>query len=339
MNDLAELKDAWGQPDPPSPTAHATARAALVDQIARAAAPRPAAMRPARRGVRLSWLIGGTSVVAAAAVAVAFAVVPGGTPPRPQDPTSSTPTRQYSEASGAQVLLAAADAAQSRPASTGLYWHVRSLLTDTEYGHGGAMEHWTTRDGDGYVLLPDKGGVYLMEPKSALSLAGQYMTADQLERLPSDPTALKAWIADSYAHPAPPPAIPGGPKPPMPAGGGNSTEAQLSGLIMNALIELLYNLPAPPAVRAAVLRALAAMPDVTNVGTKDGGQALRIAIPPPPADKFPNGKVPAGADGITLVIDTATSTLISYTNYQGTIKILTAEWTNEMPKIVPATKP
>ena len=76
------------------------------------------------------------------------------------------------------------------------------------------------------------------------------------------------------------------------------------------------------------------MPNVTSLGTMDGGQALRISFPSPQADKYPNSKVPAGAGEVRLVIDPATSLLLSTTNYQGTIKIITAEWTNEMPKVI-----
>jgi hypothetical protein len=68
----------------------------------------------------------------------------------------------------------------------------------------------------------------------------------------------------------------------------------------------------------------------------EGGQALRISIPAPAADKFPGGKVPAGADEIRMVIDHTTSMLLSESNYQDTVKILTAEWTNDMPQVVEA---
>jgi hypothetical protein len=76
------------------------------------------------------------------------------------------------------------------------------------------------------------------------------------------------------------------------------------------------------------------MPNVTDLGTMDDGQALRISFPPPAADKYPNGKLPKGADEMKLVIDPTTSMLLSTTSYQGTIKIITAEWTNEMPKVI-----
>jgi hypothetical protein len=108
----------------------------------------------------------------------------------------------------------------------------------------------------------------------------------------------------------------------------------MPGIIAMALGKLLWDVPVSPAVRAAALRALASMPNVTSLGRVDGGEALRISFPPPAADKYPGGKLPDGADHLTLVIDPATSMLVSFTNYQGTILVLGAEWTYEMPRVI-----
>ena len=110
----------------------------------------------------------------------------------------------------------------------------------------------------------------------------------------------------------------------------------MPGEIAYALSRLLWEVPAPPALRAAAFRALAAMPNVTNLGPANGGISLRISFPPAPADKWPAGKQPAGTDHLVLVVDPDKATLASQTTYQGTTTVDGAEWTDTMPKIVTA---
>ncbi len=106
-------------------------------------------------------------------------------------------------------------------------------------------------------------------------------------------------------------------------------------LVLWGLCHLLWEVPTPPAVRSAALRALATMPNVTNLGAVDGGQALRFSFAPMAADKFPDGKLPPGSGELTVVIDPDTATLISYTTYQGTTRILAAGWTDDRPERIP----
>lgn len=102
-----------------------------------------------------------------------------------------------------------------------------------------------------------------------------------------------------------------------------------------AAVSTLWEVPAPPGVRAAALRALADMPTVTNLGAVEGGQALRVHFAPLPADKFADGKVPPGLGQMTLVINLDTATLVSETTYQGTTTVMAAGWTDTMPPVVP----
>jgi hypothetical protein len=76
------------------------------------------------------------------------------------------------------------------------------------------------------------------------------------------------------------------------------------------------------------------MPNVANLGARDGGVALRITFPMPAAGKYPGGKLPPGVNELTLVIDPATSTVITWTKYEGTTRLLTAEWTDHIAKII-----
>ena len=114
-------------------------------------------------------------------------------------------------------------------------------------------------------------------------------------------------------------------------------EAECRGAAMS-LSELLYQVPAPPAIRAAAFRALAAMPDVTKLGQASGDVVLRISFPPPPANKFPSGKVPAGYDEIKLIIDASALTVHAISDYTGTTTILAARWTNTLPTVIPASQ-
>jgi hypothetical protein len=326
MDDLADLKDAWGQPNPPSPTAYANARAALLQQIAVAGAREPAPMPRRRRGVQLSWLVGGAAVTAAAATAIVFAVVTA-TPPRSSIPPSSAAGQQHSQLSGRQILLAAATVAETRPTGAGTYWHVTTSSVQSPPTAGLPTPYvtstWTAHDGTSYIMYQGYTGVRQLPNEHGFGVGGSILTYQQLQQLPTDPSALKAQITDSFIHPS---------------GSHAHTSlgipaADMPGAVAGALSGLLYEVPAPAAVRAAAFRALASMPDVTNLGTRDGGQALRISYPPP-ADNLPSGKVSPGADGLTLVIDPATSRLLGQTYRYGTDQILTAEWTNELPGLV-----
>jgi hypothetical protein len=140
-------------------------------------------------------------------------------------------------------------------------------------------------------------------------VGGTRLTFAKLQQLPTDPTALTQWLANSFT---------GTGRPDVP------------GDVAFSLTRLLWEVPAPPAVRAAAFRAFAAMPNVTNLGPQDSGTALRIAVPAEPADKH-GGKVPEGSDHLTIVVDQKTGTVLSYTNYQGTVKFTEIGWTNNAP--------
>ena len=88
-----------------------------------------------------------------------------------------------------------------------------------------------------------------------------------------------------------------------------------------------------PCCPAAAFRALAALPDVTRLGQAHGDVTLRIAVPAPPASKFPSGKVPPRASQIRLVIRTSTLALHAVTSYEGTTTILAARWTSTRPRV------
>ena len=90
---------------------------------------------------------------------------------------------------------------------------------------------------------------------------------------------------------------------------------------------MLSELPAPPQVRAAAFRALAALPGVTSLGQVGGGQGVRFTL--------------LGGHQATLVIDPA-SGQIRATNFyvdnqsatfwqQIPNATITGRWTNTLP--------
>jgi hypothetical protein len=325
VKDLKSLRDDWVQPDPPSQAAYSAARAALLQQIGVDAPPAPA--RGRRPGVRLGWLVGSTVLTGTLAAAVAFAVTTGSTPP--------VQTPSHTNVSGQQILLAAADVAQTRPADTGTYWHLAQIVPDA-FDRPQRLDTWVSHDGTLYSMPEGNSGVLLIGLANGFQVGASTLTLEQLRDLPTDPDALRAWITDSFAHvtgPVAPPA-PGDTSAPALAFKADIPAEAMPGTVAMALGKLLWDVPVSPAVRATALRALASMPNVTGLGRVDGGEALRISFPPPPADKYPGGKLPDGADHLTLVIDPATSMLVRFTNYQGSIQILGAEWTDEMPRVI-----
>jgi hypothetical protein len=251
--------------------------------------------------------------VTAAAAAAAVIVSPAQPPaPGQQTAQSATPT---TELSGRQILLQAAEVARAQPESSGAYWHVLQ-----EIPVPGApqpiqrLHQWTTRDGMQYGMPDGYPGASRVVLDVGFFVGGSRLTLERLERLPTDPDKLTTWMTDTYLP--------------------RSTPAQLASLVPGALSRLLWEVPAPPAVRSAALRALANLPNVTNLGTVDGGQALRVVFESMPADKFEDGELPPGTGEMTLVINPDTARLVSFTTYQGTTTILAAEWTDEMPEVI-----
>jgi hypothetical protein len=332
MNDLIMLRDAWEQPESPSPTAYAAARAGLLARAAATERPRDSASlsparpgRPGRIGAGRSWsrwLAGGLSLtaVAAAVVLVAFgALVLIATRSHPAAGGHHAAGGHYATGhlSGQQILLAAAETAAARPAGSGRYWHLRSL--DRIWGEPARnFESWTAHDGQTWVRDGAGRPVAKEHGPGNIGLwpAGGPITLRQIQLMPADPAALKAWVTRwlvryvsgaDQAHG----------KPPVSA-------AQVD--IVEPLSELLYETPVRPQVRAAAFQVLASLPGIKRFQSPNGQGLL-----------LPGGPGP----GIKMVIDPATSLVRSVTypaypagaaKYKGILTILAANWTNTLPR-------
>ncbi|MEV0407125.1 CU044_5270 family protein [Actinoallomurus sp. NPDC050550] len=257
-----------------------------------------------RRPRVLAAMLGLTAAAAAAAVVVTTS---GTTAP------TATPNSPPAELSSRQILLAAARTAEARPAGSGVYWHVKTIdenKKSTSKPVRGVLETWTRRDGmrwDGWNgrVLTDDGPA----SPAAFQVAFTKLTSAQLQGLPTTADGLRAWIDDSIKR----------------SKTGRVPLGAERTYVPRTLIELLYEFPAPPRVRAAAYRALAALPDVKSTGVVKGGRGLLI-----------NGGT---ADEQRLVFDPETSLVRSVDTTMGAsyhrVTVLAAEWTNTLPKVTP----
>jgi hypothetical protein len=139
---------------------------------------------------------------------------------------------------------------------------------------------------------------------------------EQIQNLPTTPAALKAWVAYAARHGV----------------DGQVPADALDGAVLQSLISLLAEVPAPPKVRAAAFRAIALSPGVRRLGAVKGGQGLLFT---------------ASGTETRLTVDPATSLVHDVTNTSGsggkvdkrvTSSIVIAEWTDRRPPVVPGPR-
>lgn len=238
---------------------------------------------------------------------MAISVVPAESP-SPADNGSPAET-----VSGKEILLAAATAAERAPEGSGTYWYIKI----THKGGGSprfVYETWTRPDGQLWMRgEKTKGQVLALRPPldNPFSLFGAALT---LDGLPTEPAALTAAIREGIRN--------GEGR--TSAGPLRDDPEMLEEATFDSLIYLVSTLPAPPEVRAAAFRALAAYPDVHNLGAVPGGQGLRLP------------------DGKRLVVDPATGRVNETSVYVmggATVSVaepatatIIAEWTDTLPK-------
>ncbi len=298
MNDLEMIRTLLAKPGPSR------------DVVDRGRRQLQEAMRGPVRRRRIGWLATGLGLTGAAAAA-AVVVTSGATAPTPT--TNSPPAAQ----SGQQILLAAARTAERTPEGSGTYWYVKTLLADGE-GKSDRWETWTRRDGQTWFRGAKTHGRVVKQLR--LSQPGRFrlvvaeLSFGQLQTLPTDPAALKAWIVKAIEHGK---------------GSERVSKSHVREAIFDALTSLVSQLPAPPKVRAAAFRAMASLPSVRSLGAVRGGQGLLISL--------------AGNQQARLVVEPATSR-VHDTNFfvtsdgaevwlrtPGSATVI-AEWTNRLPR-------
>jgi hypothetical protein len=272
--------------------------------------------RPVRRTGRWAMGVGATAVVAAGAV-VAVAVTSGPSAPTGGSTTGGPRTSATSTVSGGQnVLLAAATTAEETPDATGTYWHVKL----TYGGSGSANETWRSRDGHLWVRSEKTHGRVLELPKKTpVRLAGAAISVPELQSLPQDPTALRAWITNAVEHNAADGSVH--------TSGGKLGKAQRSELVVDSLTSLVSQLPAPERVRAAAFRVLATRPGVRDLGRVDGGRAISFPVGDHTARLVIDPKT-ARVRGTNFVVTADGTEVWLSANRAATV---TGEWTDTLP--------
>ncbi|MFG2003861.1 CU044_5270 family protein [Spirillospora sp. NPDC048911] len=321
--------------EPPTPESEAAVRHRLLNGMREPE-------RPARRAWRRPARWSGFGLAATAAVVTGAVVLSSGTTPRAPDPGRRTTARPMSAQT---VLLTAAGHAETAPA-TGKYWHVlrvqsraihnsrkgywmlgRQLIGQWSRPDG---RSWTGYRGLGAVPMsardapafqrdgsPDPAPVSPALVKDAgtktFLVCDRAMTFKQVQALPTDPGKLRGALRR---------AIPRD----HPTAGRTADE-----VVKNCVTDLLSFVPAPPKVRAAAYRMLAAMPGVTAMGevTDERGRrgfGLQVRVLRGVAD--------------TMIIDPESSLVLSTSrtvpDVPGKVSkmlYLRAGWTDDAPKV------
>ncbi|WP_026412669.1 CU044_5270 family protein [Actinomadura oligospora] len=329
MNDLHPLHHHHDAQPGPTPEGVDRMRARLNEHIAASDAEPEAARSKAvastrRHRIRPAWGLAFAGAATAAALAATLVAGELNDAPATNGPAHVTTSPGDSART---VLLTAAEHAETRP--TGRYWHVV-----TTYVRPGASvdAQWMTLDGQYWTAYrnpkpgPGEKGSELLKEKKGVPLMGTVLGLNPplsaLQKLPTDPKALRALAVRNVA------------KPDMPYS------------LVEVLIGLLTDQPAPPKVRAAAFRALADVPGVRLLGPatdprgRKGKALVHLA------------STPAGGQVKTqLIIDTRTSQVLATTisgskmvrDRTGAMKrmsappstrlYLAAGWTDESPRI------
>ncbi|WP_326956419.1 CU044_5270 family protein [Amycolatopsis sp. NBC_01286] len=294
MNDLQTLRAAL-TPDEPTQDVVDRSRHRLQNH-----------MLTGRRRRHVRPLAIGTGLVAvAAAAAVVVTTVPG-TPA--QTPTPAPQAAAPVAVTGQEVLLAAATVAAKAPAGTGKYWHLKIAESET-------YEYWTTAEGHQWFRGAKTGGrVIRLVVDSPFHLSVVEVTLDQLLALPTEPAALRDWISNALERSE------------VRTSAGPMSSSERQELLPQALVSLVSTLPAPPAVRAAAFRAIAAYPGVRALGAVPGGQGLLL-----PGNERLVVDPATGRVNRTSMYVTPDGAVMSGTKDTETITV-GAEWTNSLPQ-------
>ncbi len=258
-------------------------------------------LTPPRRRLVRPLALGAGLVAAAAAAAVVVATLPSTPSPAPP-PQAVAPV-----VTGTQVLLAAATVAEHAPDGTGKYWHVKTSSDKLVY------ENWYTADGRVWFRGEKSGGRVVPLGPDPLRLAAADVTFGQLRTLPTDPAALRDWLVNAIAHSG------------ARTSAGPLTAADRERELLLSMVSLVSTLPAPPAVRGAAFRSIAAYPGVRDLGPVPGGRGFLL-----PGDYRLVVDPATARISHTSMFVTADGAIYGASGPQGAE--VSAEWTDALPK-------
>ncbi len=241
MDELDLLRSAAPPVAGPSSAALTAARSEMLLAVRTEA---PYQVLPVRRALRRSrWAIGAAVVSAAAVALVAVPVLDAG-PARPSAPAEAQ-----------AFLLRAADTAaaeEALDARSAAFWYVRSQISGTQ-AYDGEREIWLGREQAGRIV--EDG-----DTSRPIALTGRAtffgLDWQELFALPTETDALREKVYELAADKGP----------------GPDAEAFV------VVGDLLRESPAPPALRAALLRVAATIPGV-ELGARTTDGAGRPVIP------------------------------------------------------------
>ncbi|WP_410657210.1 CU044_5270 family protein [Amycolatopsis sp. lyj-112] len=296
MNDLRTLR-ATLTPDEPSQDVVDRSRHRLQNRMLSGPKPRK----------RVGLLTVGAGLTAAA-IAAAVVVVASPGAPGPQGVVPAV--------TAGNVLLAAATAAERAPAGSGAYWYVKVTVASLPTHSQDVYEYWTSADGRTLWFRGAKSGgrvEQLTLARTGFSLGVVTVTLDQLQGLPTDPAALRAWLVTAVE------------KSGTRTSAGPPTASDRELFVLQTLISLVSTTPAPPQIRAAAFRAIAAYPGVRELGAVPGGQGLMLP------------------EGVRLVVDPATGRVNKTSMYMSVDggahytddpdgAAISADWTDVLPE-------
>ncbi|WP_327588314.1 hypothetical protein OHA25_15785 [Nonomuraea sp. NBC_00507] len=137
---------------------------------------------------------------------------------------------------------------------------------------------------------PSKGRMVPVRERNQFLLAGQWLTYDEVQRLPADPNRLKDWLTKAGQV-------------------SRLQDISIPGWLTSTLPQLLHALPAPKEVRAAAYQALLTMPGVRADGNaKDnlGRSGAAVVI-----DRSNGTGEKATSVQLRLIVDTGRMVLLS----------------------------
>ncbi|WP_253879625.1 CU044_5270 family protein [Actinomadura rupiterrae] len=252
---METLRDAWAGTEPPSPTARANARAALLERAAAAQSAESGEPVPRVRARRRDWTIGLTAAAVAATVITGFAVAPS---LNRGEHFAAQPTT----AKG--VLERAAYEAEHRPfkaprPNQWLMVDTRVVLATRWTKTNDALPgpYKTSDDRLWYKVADERAAT--VDPKSKKLVDRMSIAAypfphgyANVARLPTDPAGLIAWWKDKERAT------------------NGSGEPAWELLVTQLGMFLMKSVP-PPKVQAAVYLAMTRIPGATvATGIKDG---------------------------------------------------------------------
>jgi hypothetical protein len=301
--ELARLVPGTVERDLPSDRHHQLQEFVMseIHRDLRTTRPRPSVRRPV--------LVTAALTAAAAIAAVVGVAATGGSgdspPPPPHETTAAL--------SGPDILLAAATTAQQQQDGTGTYWYIKAVTTG-----GTQWEYWFDRDGKGWYRSPKVGDRPIASPNSTGFTVGAHnVSLQQIQDLPTNPDALKAWVTTAVENSG------------IRNSGGLLDADGRARHVFYGLVSLVSQLPAPPKVRAAAFQAIAAYPNVTNLGPVAGGTGLRITL-------FEDLHVRLVIDPATTQVRQSTFVVMPegglYVAGEGGSIALTTEWTDTLPQ-------